>query len=100
MVVVNLAEVLALIKKGQTIRKVAATNMNKESSRSHAVFTAFIRTKTIHKDDKKVMRSSRFHIVDLAGSERVKDTGNIEGVRLKELCNINQSLSNLAKVIN
>jgi hypothetical protein len=46
------------------------------------------------------MRSSRFHIVDLAGSERVNDTGNIEGVRLKELCNINQSLSNLAKVIN
>jgi hypothetical protein len=35
------------------------------------------------------MRSSRFHIVDLAGSERVKDTGNFEGVRLKELVNIN-----------
>jgi kinesin family protein 15 len=42
--VVNISEVLSLIKKGQTIRKVAATNMNKESSRSHAVFTAFIRT--------------------------------------------------------
>lgn len=96
----NLQEVLALIKKGQTIRKVAATNMNKESSRSHAVFTAFIRTMTVHTDGKKVMRTSRFHMVDLAGSERVKDTGNIEGVRLKELCNINCSLSNLAKVIN
>ncbi len=74
--------------------------MNEKSSRSHAVFTAFISTMTVHKDGKKVMRSSRFHIVDLAGSERVKDTGNVEGVRLKELCNINQSLSNLAKVIN
>ena len=87
--VVNLSEVLGLIKKGQTTRKVAATNMNEKSSRSHAVFTAFIRTMTVHKDGKKVMRSSRFHIVDLAGSERVKDTGNVEGVRLKELCNIN-----------
>jgi Kinesin motor domain len=45
------------------------------------------------------MRSSRFHIVDLAGSERTKDTGNTEGLRMKELCNINQSLSNLGKVI-
>ena len=49
--------------------------MNLESSRSHAVFTAFIKTKTVHKDGQNVMRSSRFHIVDLAGSERVKDTG-------------------------
>jgi kinesin family member 15 len=37
-------------------------------------------------------------MVDLAGSERVKDTG-AEGQRLKELCNINKSLSNLGKVI-
>lgn len=37
-------------------------------------------------------------MVDLAGSERVKDTG-ADGQRLKELCNINKSLSNLGKVI-
>ena len=73
--------------------------MNMESSRSHAVFTAYIRTQAIYKDGKKVLRSSRFHIVDLAGSERVKDT-NADGQRLKELCNINKSLSNLGKVIN
>jgi kinesin family protein 15 len=77
---------------------VAATNMNSESSRSHAVFTAYIRTQTVHKDGQKVVRSSRFHIVDLSGSERVKDT-HADGQRLKELCNINKSLASLGKVI-
>ena len=94
----NLTEVMDLIRKGQENRHVASTNMNMESSRSHAVFTAFIKTITVHKDGKQVVRSSRFHIVDLAGSERVKDT-NADGQRLKELCKINASLSNLGKVI-
>ena len=72
--------------------------MNLESSRSHAVFTAMIQNKTTTRDSKKSLRTSRFHIVDLAGSERVKDT-NADGQRLKELCKINTSLSNLGKVI-
>jgi kinesin family member 15 len=72
--------------------------MNLESSRSHAVFTAYIRTQALHQDGQKVVRSSRFHIVDLAGSERVKDT-QADGLRLKELCNINKSLASLGKVI-
>ena len=72
--------------------------MNLVSSRSHAVFTAFIKTTSVHIDGKKVVRTSRFHIVDLAGCEKVNDT-NAEGQRLKELCKINQSLSNLGKVI-
>ena len=72
--VASLKEVMEVIRKGQDNRHVAATNMNMESSRSHAVFTAYIRTQTLHNDGQKVVRSSRFHIVDLAGSERVKDT--------------------------
>ena len=94
----SLKEVMGVIKKGQDNRHVAATNMNLESSRSHAVFTAYIKTQTVHKDGQKVVRSSRFHIVDLAGSERVKDT-QADGQRLKELCNINKSLASLGKVI-
>ena len=86
--VMSLQEVLDLLKKGQDNRHVAATSMNMESSRSHAVFTAYIRTATVDNQGTKVVRSSRFHIVDLAGSERVKDTG-ADGQRLKELCKIN-----------
>ncbi len=67
-----------IIKRGMENRHIAATNMNLESSRSHAVFTAYIKTVVIHHDNKKVIRTSQFHIVDLAGSERVKDT-NADG---------------------
>ena len=94
----NKKEVVELIQKGHENRHIASTNMNMESSRSHAVFTAFIKTNTVMRDGKKATISSRFHIVDLAGSERVKDT-NVEGQRLKEACKINTSLSNLGKVI-
>ena len=87
-----------IITKGQDNRHVASTNMNRESSRSHAVFTAFIKTICTLIDGQKVVRTSRFHIIDLAGSERVNDTG-ADGQRLKELCKINQSLANLGKVI-
>ena len=94
----NLNSVMSLIKQGQESRHVASTSMNLESSRSHAVFTATIKTQTILADGQKVVRTSRFHVVDLAGSERVKDT-NAAGQRMKELCKINASLSNLGKVI-
>ena len=94
----NKKEVLELIQKGHDNRHIASTNMNMESSRSHAVFTAFIKTNTVERDGKKAVRTSRFHIVDLAGSERIKDT-DASGQRLKELCKINTSLSNLGKVI-
>lgn len=94
----NQKEVQDILKKGSENRRVASTTMNLESSRSHAVFTAFIKTVVTHHDNKKVVRTSRFHIVDLAGSERVKDT-NADGQRLKELCKINTSLSVLGKVI-
>jgi hypothetical protein len=67
-----------IIKRGMENRHVASTNMNLESSRSHAVFTAYIKTVVAHRDNKKVVRTSQFHIVDLAGSERVKDT-NADG---------------------
>jgi kinesin family protein 15 len=73
--------------------------MNRESSRSHAIFTAYIRTITIDLEKKKTVRSSKLNVVDLAGSERIKDT-QAEGMRLKEACKINQSLTVLGRVIN
>jgi kinesin family protein 15 len=40
-------DLLNVIQKGQSNRAVASTNMNRESSRSHAIFTAYIRTITV-----------------------------------------------------
>ncbi|XAR59615.1 Plus-end-directed kinesin ATPase [Bertholletia excelsa] len=85
------------IQKGASNRKVAATNMNHASSRSHSVFTCVIESRwesqgvTHH-------RFARLNLVDLAGSERQKSSG-AEGERLKEATNINKSLSTLGLVI-
>ncbi|KFO71800.1 Kinesin-like KIF15, partial [Cuculus canorus] len=73
------------------------TSMNRESSRSHAVFT--ITVESMEKNNEVVnIRSSLLNLVDLAGSERQKDT-HAEGLRLKEAGNINRSLSCLGQVI-
>ena len=83
---------------GAKSRHVAATNMNRESSRSHSIFTLFIHSRS--KDTGITdIRESRFNLVDLAGSERQEHTGNT-GTRIKEAGNINRSLSNLGNVIN
>ncbi|CAN1251707.1 Kinesin-like protein KIN-12E [Linum perenne] len=90
-------DVIQQLIEGSTNRKVAATNMNHASSRSHSVFTCIIESKwesqgvTHH-------RFARLNLVDLAGSERQKSSG-AEGERLKEATNINKSLSTLGLVI-
>ncbi|CAL9121620.1 unnamed protein product [Musa textilis] len=90
-------DVMQQLIQGAANRKVAATNMNRASSRSHSVFTCVIESKwesqgvTHH-------RFARLNLVDLAGSERQKSSG-AEGDRLKEATNINKSLSTLGLVI-
>jgi hypothetical protein len=91
-------DLMEVLNKGKANRHVGATAMNKESSRSHSVFTLQLESK--HKRDGIInILSSRFHIIDLAGSERQKFT-NAVGERLKEAGKINKSLSALGNVIN
>lgn len=56
------------LKKGSVSRTTAATDMNHNSSRSHAIFSINLRQLD---QEKKLV--SKFHFVDLAGSERVKE---------------------------
>uniref|UniRef100_A0A8D2PEM0 Kinesin family member 15 n=1 Tax=Zosterops lateralis melanops TaxID=1220523 RepID=A0A8D2PEM0_ZOSLA len=91
------AEAYQVLTMGWRNRRVASTSMNRESSRSHAVFT--ITVESMEKNNEVVnIRSSLLNLVDLAGSERQKDT-HTEGLRLKEAGNINRSLSCLGQVI-
>ncbi|KAK6265212.1 hypothetical protein QUC31_016049 [Theobroma cacao] len=90
-------DVLKLLLQGAANRRMAATNMNSESSRSHSVFTCIIESQW-EKDAMTHFRFARLNLVDLAGSERQKSSG-AEGDRLKEAANINKSLSTLGLVI-
>ncbi|MEQ2207055.1 hypothetical protein XENOCAPTIV_006540 [Xenoophorus captivus] len=78
-------------------RRVASTSMNRESSRSHAVFTMTLESKE-SRNELVNIRRSQLNLVDLAGSERQKDT-HTEGSRLKEASSINRSLMCLGQVI-
>ncbi|XP_030756486.1 kinesin-like protein KIF13A isoform X3 [Sitophilus oryzae] len=89
-----------LMAEGNKSRTVAATNMNSESSRSHAVFTVILtQTLTDTKSGVSGEKVSRMSLVDLAGSERAVKTGAV-GDRLKEGSNINKSLTTLGLVIS
>ncbi|XP_062994479.1 chromosome-associated kinesin KIF4A [Elgaria multicarinata webbii] len=96
-VVVSAQETVFCLEQGNNSRTVAATAMNTQSSRSHAIFTMSIEQKS--KSDMNTSFHSKLHLVDLAGSERQKKT-KAEGDRLREGININKGLLCLGNVIS
>lgn len=88
------ADVAALLARAAKRRAVASTSMNESSSRSHSVFSLYIRGSH---PSKGVAVSGTLNLVDLAGSERL-DRSKAEGDRKKEAAAINKSLSCLADV--
>ncbi|CAN6253319.1 unnamed protein product [Urochloa humidicola] len=98
-------EMASYLMRGSSSRATASTNMNRQSSRSHAIFTICIEQKRTSGTSEKSANSdydilsSKFHLVDLAGSERAKRTG-ADGHRLKEGIHINKGLLALGNVIS
>jgi len=103
LVVESSEDVVKYIESGNRVRKVASTNMNARSSRSHSCFILKIKQKDVEKISEDQQRttelSAKINLVDLAGSERQGKTG-ATGTRLKEGAAINKSLSTLGQVIN
>ena len=95
--ITSVANTMSLLEKASEGRVTAATAMNARSSRSHAIFTLSIESRS--KEDGKTLTVSKFHMVDLAGSERQKKT-KAKGDRLKEGININMGLLSLGNVIS
>eukprot|EP00759_Apiculatamorpha_spiralis_P016210 PhF_6_TR22532/c1_g1_i2/m.32002 len=87
------------MEEGTERRRVASTDLNADSSRSHSVFTIYIESIETSEDGVTKSITSKLNLVDLAGSERQSKTGAI-GDTLKEGCNINLSLSALGTVID
>ena len=97
--VTSAEETYDLFTRGSIHRRVGMTELNRESSRSHAVFTLSLESRRRPYPGAALQkRSALLHLVDLAGSERQRSTESA-GVRLKEASAINKSLSALGNVI-
>jgi kinesin family protein 3/17 len=55
---------------GTQNRSVGATAMNKESSRSHCIFTVYIECSLTDPKGNERITAGKLNLVDLAGSER------------------------------
>lgn len=76
--------------QGERNRVVAEHQLNRESSRSHTIFSIMLERSTGAEGDELIV--SKLNLVDLAGSERISKTKS-EGTVLKEAQQINKSLS-------
>ena len=109
---------LQCLHKGALSRQTGSTNMNAQSSRSHAIFTIFIKQQRVvqvqlmetesadqqpeldlNNQQEFETLTAKFNFVDLAGSERLKRTG-ATGDRAKEGISINSGLLSLGNVIS
>ncbi|XP_034812203.2 kinesin-like protein KIF9 isoform X10 [Pan paniscus] len=90
-------DAFSLLFEGETNRIIASHTMNKNSSRSHCLFTIYIEAHSRTLSEEKYI-TSKINLVDLAGSERLGKSGS-EGQVLKEATYINKSLSFLEQAI-
>ncbi|KAF5468226.1 hypothetical protein F2P56_012396 [Juglans regia] len=106
----TLKEMAACLEQGSLSRATGSTNMNNQSSRSHAIFTitleqmrkfnpAICSDSSLNETMNEEYLCAKLHLVDLAGSERAKRTGS-DGLRFKEGVHINKGLLALGNVIS
>ena len=92
-VVASADDVLAHLARGSVRRTTGSTQMNAQSSRSHAICTISVQQRGAQ------FKWGKLNLVDLAGSERQKRT-KAAGTRLKEGISINKGLFVLGNVIS
>ena len=91
-------EVFELLARGIKQRQKAVTLMNKDSSRSHSIFTIKLTMKEMSDEGQEIIRNGQLNLVDLAGSECIGRSGATDG-KAREAGSINQSLLTLGRVI-
>jgi len=100
--VTSASDLLELMQIAHRQRQTGETDMNKESSRSHCIFTLRVEAKRQLVDGSILEVAGKLHCVDLAGSECAKSCGNAgkqQAARERERMNINRSLLTLGRVV-
>jgi len=91
----SVSSAVDVLARGSRLRATAATSLNADSSRSHAIFQ--LQLTTVNQSSGKTI-SRMMNLVDLAGSESVKRTGAVGELR-EEGNAINKGLLDLNMVI-
>lgn len=86
-----------LLSQGDRNRAVRQTRFNHHSSRSHSIFQMLIESDKVNK--RGVLKKAKLNFCDLAGSEKYDKGSQMVSEHVKELTQINKSLSVLGKVI-
>ncbi|XP_077239637.1 kinesin-like protein KIN-5D [Tasmannia lanceolata] len=98
-IVTTANEIYKILDKGSSKRRTAETLLNKQSSRSHSIFSITIHIKECTPEGEEMIKCGKLNLVDLAGSENISRSGAREG-RAREAGEINKSLLTLGRVIN
>ncbi|KAE8098577.1 hypothetical protein FH972_016630 [Carpinus fangiana] len=98
-IVASASEIFSLLERGSAKRRTAETLLNKQSSRSHSLFSITIHIKEATPEGEELIKCGKLNLVDLAGSENISRSGAREG-RAREAGEINKSLLTLGRVIN
>ncbi|MQM09363.1 hypothetical protein Taro_042233 [Colocasia esculenta] len=97
-VVYSANDIYGLLERGSARRRTGDTLLNKQSSRSHSVFSITIHVKEGALGDQELIKCGRLNLVDLAGSENISRSGVRES-RAREAGELNKSLLTLGRVI-
>ncbi|WMV52454.1 hypothetical protein MTR67_045839 [Solanum verrucosum] len=98
-IVTSASEIFTLLERGSAKRRTAETLLNKQSSRSHSLFSITIHIKEANTEGEELIKCGKLNLVDLAGSENISRSGAREG-RAREAGEINKSLLTLGRVIS
>ncbi|KAM2878321.1 hypothetical protein FF1_013940 [Malus domestica] len=106
-IVTSANEIFTLLERGSSKRRTAETLLNKQSSRSHSLFSITIHIKEATPEGEELIKCGKLNLVDLAGSENISRSGArevqfsliVQG-RAREAGEINKSLLTLGRVIN
>jgi kinesin family protein 11 len=93
-------DIFTVLERSCEERRSAETKLNKNSSRSHCIFSITLHIKETNPEGEDLLKVGKLNLVDLAGSENIGRSGaDAKAERKAEAGMINKSLLTLGRVI-